>query len=572
MSSYSLNRFLTVLLFVKLILSATITYNWDVTWVSVNPDGQAVRPAVGINGQWPCPTINANIGDTVVVNVNNQLINETTSIHFHGLRQQGTSSMDGPVGATQCPILPGGSFTYEFVVNQPGTYWYHSHDAGQYPDGFRGPLIVHDPASPYAGQYDEEIVLTLTDWYHDQMPQLLNYYLNASANTDGSEPVPYSNLLNENQDIKLNIQPGKTYFVRVISMAAFAATYLQFDQHDMTIIEIDGVYTQPQTVSSLYVTAAQRYGVLMKAKNTTNQNYAFISSFDLNMFDSVPAYLNPNVTGHLVYNDSAPLPAEPVVQAFNTYNDFDLIPQDQQSLLPSPDKVVAINFGFMVMDGQNRAVMNNVTYVPQKVPTLYTALTTSSFATNPLVYGVNSNSYVLDYNSIVEIRLANYDTNSHPFHLHGHQFQVIYRSPPDVLPGTSSPAQVSEASDSTASNTPISSSPVPNYTASRSVPMRRDTVQVYAGGYIILRFKADNPGIFLFHCHIEWHVEAGMTATMIEAPLQLQTTQSVPAAHNATCQANGTPTWGNAAGNTVNFLDLNGANTAPMPDPSGALV
>ena len=108
---------LVVLVSAQLALAATVTYNWDVTWVSVNPDGRKVRPAVGINGQWPCPTINVNVGDRLIVNLVNKLGNETTSIHWHGLKQQGSSSMDGPVGVTQCPIPPGGSFTYDFVVS-----------------------------------------------------------------------------------------------------------------------------------------------------------------------------------------------------------------------------------------------------------------------------------------------------------------------------------------------------------------------------------------------------------------------------------------------------------------------
>jgi iron transport multicopper oxidase len=84
----------------------TITYNWEVDWVSVSPDGY-VRPAVGINGQWPCPSINADFGDRVIVNVKNGLHNETTSIHFHGIYQHGSNQMDGPAMVTQCPIPPG---------------------------------------------------------------------------------------------------------------------------------------------------------------------------------------------------------------------------------------------------------------------------------------------------------------------------------------------------------------------------------------------------------------------------------------------------------------------------------
>lgn len=72
-----------------------LNYDWDITWVSVSPDGFR-RPAIGINGQWPCPTIRGNVGDEVVVNVNNQLENETTSLHWHGITQNGTPEMDGP--------------------------------------------------------------------------------------------------------------------------------------------------------------------------------------------------------------------------------------------------------------------------------------------------------------------------------------------------------------------------------------------------------------------------------------------------------------------------------------------
>jgi iron transport multicopper oxidase len=83
-----------------------VTYNWDIDWVSVSPDG-VQRPAVGVNGQWPCPSIDVNIGDRVKINVYNKLKNETTAIHFHGIFQTGSSQMDGPAMVNQCPIPPG---------------------------------------------------------------------------------------------------------------------------------------------------------------------------------------------------------------------------------------------------------------------------------------------------------------------------------------------------------------------------------------------------------------------------------------------------------------------------------
>lgn len=99
----------------QLALAATVTYDWDISWVSAAPDGFE-RPVIGINGQWPCPTIDVNVGDTVVVNVQNNLGNQSTSLHWHGIHQRGTGYMDGSTGATQCPIAPGDSMTYQFLV------------------------------------------------------------------------------------------------------------------------------------------------------------------------------------------------------------------------------------------------------------------------------------------------------------------------------------------------------------------------------------------------------------------------------------------------------------------------
>jgi iron transport multicopper oxidase len=83
-----------------------VVFNWDIDWVTVAPDGFS-RPAIGINGQWPCPPMEVNIGDRVIVNVHNKLKNETTAIHFHGIFQTGSNQMDGPAYVTQCPIDAG---------------------------------------------------------------------------------------------------------------------------------------------------------------------------------------------------------------------------------------------------------------------------------------------------------------------------------------------------------------------------------------------------------------------------------------------------------------------------------
>jgi hypothetical protein len=94
----SLSNFLLPLSILALAAqAATVTYDFDVAWTYANPDGQYNRPVIGINGQWPIPPIVATKGDQVVVNVKNSLINETTSLHFHGLYMNGSTHMMDPL-------------------------------------------------------------------------------------------------------------------------------------------------------------------------------------------------------------------------------------------------------------------------------------------------------------------------------------------------------------------------------------------------------------------------------------------------------------------------------------------
>ena len=190
------------------------------------------------------------------------------------------------------------------------------------------------------------------------------------------------------------------------------------------------------------------------------------------------------------------------------------------------------------------AFFNDITYVRPNIPTLYTALSTDLSATDASIYGTHTHSKVLRKNDVVEIILNNDDPGKHPFHLHGHAFQTVVRSAELAGPY------------------------VANETFPK-VPMRRDTIMVNPNGNIVLRFRADNPGIWLFHCHIEWHVASGLVATMVEAPLELQSSLRIPEDHLAACRAQGIATEGNAVGNTVDLFDLTGENAPPLPLPAG---
>jgi len=116
----------------------------------------------------------------------------------------------------------------------------------------------------------------------------------------------------------------------------------------------------------------------------------------------------------------------------------------------------------------SRAVVNNFTYLGQPVPSLYSALSLSSnYSSNPKVYG-QVNPFVLKHNEVVEIIVNNNHNNLHPWHLHGHDFQVVQRSNPGAGPFT-------------------------GYGTLAPVPLKRDTIMANKNGHLVIRFVADNP-------------------------------------------------------------------------------
>ena len=129
--------------------------------------------------------------------------------------------------------------------------------------------------------------------------------------------------------------------------------------------------------------------------------------------------------------------------------------------------------------------------------------------------------------------------------MHGHQFQVIARDG-GLYNGTD------------------------KYPAT---PVRRDTVMLAPNGHTIWRFQANNPGVWLLHCHMEWHVAAGLTVTFVEDPLTIQQTQQIPQDGYQLCasQPGKYKAQGNAVGTTSangNVLDTTGSNTANLTDAS----
>ncbi|MFD9413070.1 multicopper oxidase family protein [Streptomyces sp. NPDC059989] len=120
--------------------------------------GRSVR-SWAYGDQLPGQEVRVTAGGTLALTLSNNLP-EATSLHWHGLALR--NDMDGVPGLTQRDIAPGGSFAYRFAVTHPGTYWFHPHTGVQQDRGLYAPLIVEDPKEPLS--YDKEWVVVLDDW------------------------------------------------------------------------------------------------------------------------------------------------------------------------------------------------------------------------------------------------------------------------------------------------------------------------------------------------------------------------------------------------------------------------
>ncbi|ODV88242.1 hypothetical protein CANARDRAFT_174079 [[Candida] arabinofermentans NRRL YB-2248] len=542
-------------------VSKTHTYYFNASYILANPDGVFERQVISFNGSWPLPTLELNKGDRLQLTLYNGLGDTDTSLHFHGLFQNGSNHMDGPVGVTQCSIPPGMSFTYDFKIDQAGTYWYHSHSGAQYSDGLRGLLIVHDLEIESNYKFDHELQFSISDWYHDSSEKLIEKQL-TRYNPTGAEPVPSNSLFNDTKNVTINVEPEKTYLIRLANIGIMVSQFIFIQDHDFEIIEVDGVYLKPTKASMIYLSVGQRMSILLKTKslNEVKENFCFIQTLDTSMMDIIPNDLQVTSINYLTYDDnlpnSKPLKEYYDIESYKPYDDFNLKPIEEIPLLPEPDHIIEVTLHMDNLgDGINYAFFNNYTYVEPKIPTLLTALSSPEIYTNNAkIYGSNTNSFILNKGDIIDLIVNNEDDNKHPFHLHGHSFQAVIRSDEFDEPHHYNPDSDFEINK------------MPEY------PVIRDTMMVKGNGYMVLRFEANNPGIWFFHCHLDFHLEQGLALTLIEAPLELQQ-QLMKTPPNQDyfdiCNANNIPLKGNAAGNSKKWLDLSGENLQPDPLPDG---
>ncbi|CAG8685777.1 2839_t:CDS:2, partial [Dentiscutata erythropus] len=483
-------------------------YHIKITKESFAPDGFK-RKMFLINGQFPGPVIECNKGDFLVINVENCL-NEDTTIHSHGIFQRGTPWYDGVPGQNQCGIPPNKTFAYKYYLDQSGTYWYHSHSRAQYIEGIVGPLIVHDPKDPYRHEYDEEIVILLQDWYHNDSKSLLATFL--SPESQGAEPAPDNGLINGKNSFNCSAAPkgsvckdaslakfkfvhGKKYRLRIINSSAFSAFIFSIDDHPMDVIEVEGMITKRHTVHRLPINVAQRYSVIVKA-NQPKAKYWMRAEMETTCFAQQNPDLNALVKAVVSYDgcDHKGPSSKAWSDKVEDCVDLDvskLKPYTKQKV-PDVDRKIEITFSFQNDDNNvTLGYINNSTYKIDVIhPTLekvYDGVTT---------FAADQNAFVIEKCEVIDLILNNTDNGEHPFHLHGHVFWVLGQGGNGTTP------------DYDKLNT--------------KDPIQRDVTTIPASGWTIIRFISDNPGVWGFHCHIEWHVQSGLVSQFVTQPEKIK--------------------------------------------------
>ncbi|KAH8833988.1 laccase [Flagelloscypha sp. PMI_526] len=496
-------------LLVPAILAADVNFNFDITNAVVSPDGFD-RVGCIVNNQFPGTLVTATKNDVLHIANNNFLNNpnmrNSNTIHWHGLFQFRTSSEDGPAFVNQCPIAPGHTYTYDIPLNgQAGTFWYHSHLESQYIDGLKGALVIYDPEDPHLSLYDvddENTVITLSDWYHLPTEGIEETYLHGGHGNH--EPIPDSGLVNGKGRFnggpavpwaRVNVEAGKRYRFRLINISGYGHFTFGIQGHQLTIIEVDGINHEPLTVDQLDIFTAQRYSFVVNA-NQPVANYWIDAPMGLQHAGDNPNLDLDNVHAVLHYAgapDADPVGAPPGPSGV-LLQEFNLHPLDPPDISGTPTHVFDLDFSRDNAGDDLAWKINDIQYLAPVIPTLNNIIFNG--ATQAADFGTPEHTFVIKQGDLIEVILhGSANGHTHPFHLHGHAFSVVQ----------SQQGPRNEVN-----------------------PPQRDVVGVgVGGGTVVFRFRADNPGPWFLHCHIDWHLVAGLAVVFAEDPDAMRANQII---------------------------------------------
>ncbi|MEP1930806.1 MAG: multicopper oxidase family protein [Roseibium sp.] len=399
------------------------------------------------NESTPGPEIRVKVGERVKVRLKNNL-EEPTSIHWHGIRIANT--MDGVSGLTQEPVQPGGTFEYDFVVPDAGTCWYHAHNKSwkQVARGLYGSLIV-DEATP-AFDPDHDLTLVIDDWRLRNDGSLDVESLGHLM--DWSHGGRFGNFLTVNGKSRpeISLVDGQTYRLRLINAANARIFDIDPNRFDAKILAYDGQpLLEPETpaYSPMLLAPAQRMDLLVTAKS----DFALEELSGDTPYPFIFFKVQQRQTEENVYRPLKPNP------------------------IPEPDLDNARSFvldmtggamGRMVETVYNGKVLSGEDF--PRTGQLWAFNGVANLAEDPF-FSINRGESVI-------LEVLNNTSFVHAMHVHGHHFRVIEREGATIDDGR---------------------------------PWR-DTFAIGPDQSVRIAFVADNPGKWLFHCHMLEHAAAGM--------------------------------------------------------------
>lgn len=291
--------------FLSLLIPALVLADeYDLTVDRVKIDtGDFVKEGIGYNGASPGPVMRFKEGEHVKINVTNNL-DEMTSIHWHGLILP--FDQDGVPGISFPGIKPGETFTYQFPIQQAGTYWFHSHSGFQEPDGAYGAIVI-EPKGREPFRYDREYVVQLTDkhphtgdrimrnlkmipdYYNREQQTVGEFFSDASENglmntlqdrmawgdmrmmkADVEDLQGFTGLINgkgPKQNWTGIFEPGERIRLRFINSSAMTYFDIRIPGLEMTVVQADGNNVQPVNVDEFRIGVAETYDVIVRPKD-----------------------------------------------------------------------------------------------------------------------------------------------------------------------------------------------------------------------------------------------------------------------------------------------------------------
>lgn len=482
-----------------------------------------------VDGTMPGATVECNLGDKLEITFQNKMTSSTLSIHFHGQHQKQTFFYDGVPGVTQCEIPPGESFTYKFTAEPAGTYIYHSHMPYQYSDGIFGALIVHDPSDPFKDEYSEEIIIGVNDWissYSDQAYEFvsqfrfdvwpLNYHTSFINGKDNHDPTIFT------------IVPGNTYRLRFYQIGTEYSHRFQLANHKMTVIALDGSYINPTTVDFLELHPGYRADVLVTfdkevnsyelrgmvltyRKETTEFYTSAIFQYGSSTSTQTPIEALAVMAGDDFNSDVYTLLDEFSVTPYSQNGNFHSSYEPIQGTKNLRNEIYFSTTSYNTDDYDNAKFVdswNNEVFRGPEIPLIFSKGEYGKFPEETVeITGdgfvgtatVLTKTISVDKNEVVDIVFQNaaspefpssFTGANHPNHLHGHYFWVLGQG-----------EGFFDDSDENSLNF--------------DNPIQRDTISVYPNSWTAIRFIANNPGAWAFHCHLETHAVFGMSAVFL---------------------------------------------------------